>query len=84
MALNPILALRKQVIAAKKSRLTRAPGPSSKTAQRLAEILGLSRPRLNLSPTGKATEFALEALQRIAIRADLSIRLKLTRPYSSD
>ena len=87
MAADPILVLRKQAIVAIKSRLARVAemaGEETPTQTELAELLRLTRPRLNLLLKGRATEFTLEALLRIAMRADLSVRLKLTRPYGSD
>lgn len=87
MAADPILVLRKQAIAAIKTRLARLAeqyGDEPMTQTELAEMLGLTRSRLNLLLREKATEFTLEALLRIALSADLSVRLKLTRPYNSD
>ena len=86
MAADPILALRKQAIAAIKSRLARIAeqGGEEMTQTELADMLGLSRPRLNLLLRGKAAEFSLEALLRIALTAGLGVKVSLTRPYSSD
>ncbi len=87
MASDPILALRKQVIASIKSRLALIAGYGSDEAMtqtELAEMLGLSRPRLNLLLRGKAAEFNLESLLRIALTTGLSVRLSLTRPYAND
>ena len=86
MAADPILALRKQAIAAIKSRLARIAeqGGEDMTQTELADMLGLSRPRLNLLLRGKAAEFSLEALLRIALTAGLGVKVSLTRPYSSD
>ncbi len=85
MAANPILALRKQAITAINARLTRLAelaDEEAPTKAELAEQLGLTRSRLNLLQSARAAEFSLEALLRIALRVDLSVRLKLTRPYS--
>lgn len=87
MAADPILALRKQAITAIKSRLARIAEPedgNTMTRAELAESLGISRARLDLLLKGKAAEFSLEALLRIAMSADMNVQLKLTRPYSSD
>ena len=54
------------------------------TQTQLAQMLRLTRPRLNLLMNGRAAEFSLEALLRIALRVGLSVRLKLARPYVSD
>lgn len=87
MAADPMLTLRKQAIAAIQSRLAHIAeqaGEESLTQTQLAQMLRLSRPRLNLLVNGRAAEFSLEALLRIALRMGLSVRLKLTRPYSAD
>lgn len=87
MAADPILALRKQAIASIQSRLahiTEQAGDEPLNQTQLAQMLRLTRPRLNLLVNGKAAEFSLEALLRIALRMGLSVRLKLTRPYGAD
>lgn len=87
MAADPMLALRKQAIGAIKVRLEHVmeqAGEEGMTQTQLAQMLRLTRPRLNLLMNGRAAEFSLEALLRIALRAGLSVRLKLARPYSSD
>lgn len=87
MAVDPILALRKQAIAAIKTRLAHLAeqaGDEPRTQAEVADSLGLTRSRLDLLMKERATEFSLEALLRIALHADLTVRLKLTRPYSSD
>lgn len=86
MAADPMLALRKQAITAIQSRLTHISeqaGDEPMTQTQLAQILRLTRPRLNLLMNGRAAEFSLEALLRIALRVGLSVRLKLARPYGS-
>jgi predicted XRE-type DNA-binding protein len=80
MAADPVLALRKQTLAAIRSRLETFEMSKSE----LAEFLGLSRSRLHQLLTGTAQAFNLEALVRIAIQADLTVRLSVTRPYSQD
>ena len=87
MAADPILALRKQAIKTINARLAHLAGQAGDeppTQTELAEMAGLTRSRLNLLQNERAAEFTIEALLRIAIRLDLSVRLKLTRPYSSD
>ncbi len=86
MAADPMLALRKQAITAIKSRLAHIveqAGEESMTQTQLAQMLRITRPRLNLLVNGRAAEFSLEALLRIALRVGLSVKLKLARPYSS-
>lgn len=84
MAADPILALRKQALAAIKSRLARIAeqdGEEKMNQTELADMLGLSRPRLNLLLRGKTAEFSLEALLRIAISTGLGVKVTITRPY---
>ena len=81
MAADPVLALRKQALAAVRARLEHY--DDMKQAE-LAELLGLSRSRLHQLRNGPAQAFSLEALVRIAINADLTVRLNVTRAYSQD
>lgn len=86
MAADPILALRKQAIAAINARLARLAeqaGDEVQTKAELADALGLTRSRLNQLQNSRAAAFSLEALLRIAMRLQLSVRLKLARPYGS-
>lgn len=86
MAADPILVFRKQAIAAIKTRLAyiaEQGGGEQMNQTELADMLGLSRPRLNLLLHGKAAEFSLEALLRIAISAGLGVKVSITRPYST-
>lgn len=80
MAADPVLALRKQALAAIRARLENF----DMSKGELAEHLGLSRSRLHQLLTGTAQAFSLEALVRIAIQSDLTVRLSVTRPYSQD
>ncbi len=81
MAADPVLALRKQTLAAIRVRL--AHFGEMKQAE-LAEQLGLSRSRLHQLASGTAQAFSLEALVRIALRCDLRVRMSVTRPYAQD
>ncbi len=80
MAADPVFALRKQVLAAVRSRLAHFDMAKGE----LAEYLGLSRSRLHQLQNGTAQAFSLEALVRIALKADLTVRLNVTRPYTQD
>lgn len=80
MAADPVLAMRKQVLAAVRARLEHF----DMTKAEKAECLGLSRSRLHQLENGAAQAFSLEALVRIALKADLNVRLNVTRPYSQD
>ena len=80
MAADPVLALRKQTLAAVRARLK----PLEMKQGELAELLGLSRSRLHQLQNGTAQAFSLEALIRIALRTRLTVRLSVTRPYSQD
>ncbi len=80
MAADPVLALRKQTLAAIRARLKHFELPKGE----LAEHLGLSRSRLHQLQNGTAQAFSLEALVRIAIQADMTVRLSVTRPYSQE
>lgn len=81
MAADPVLALRKQVLAAVRARLDHY--EEMKQAE-LAELLGLTRSRLHQLRHGPVQAFSLEALVRIAINTGLTVRLGVTRPYSQD
>ncbi|MBS0336683.1 MAG: XRE family transcriptional regulator [Proteobacteria bacterium] len=80
MAADPVLAMRKQTLAAIRARLEHYDMKQGE----LAEELGLSRARLHQLQTGTAQAFSLEALVRIAIDAGLTVRLSVTRPYAQD
>jgi predicted XRE-type DNA-binding protein len=84
MPADPILTLRKQAIKAINARLALLAESSEDTPTQgeLAEMLGLTRPRLHLLRNERVAEFSLEALLRVAMRVDLRVQLKLTRPYS--
>jgi len=84
MSRDPVPALRKQLIAAILERLEalrRATGGEA-TQGELAQMLGLTRPRLNLLMNKRTEAFSVEALARIASRCGLSVRLTATRPYA--
>ena len=80
MAADPVLALRKQTLAAIRARLKHFDMKKGE----LAEYLGLSRSRLHQLQNGTAQAFSLEALVRIAIQSDLTVRLTVSRPYSQE
>ena len=80
MAVDPILALRKQTLAVIRARLEHY----EMNQTELAEELGLSRARLHLLRTGTAQAFSLEALIRIAMTTGLVVRLTVTRPYAQE
>jgi predicted XRE-type DNA-binding protein len=80
MAADPVLAMRKQALAAVRARLKHYDMKQGE----LAEELGLSRARLHELQTGSAQAFSLEALVRIAMDTGLSVRLCVTRPYAQD
>ncbi len=80
MAADPILALRKQVLAAVRARLKQYDMKQGE----LAEELGLSRSRLHQLRTGVVQAFSLEALVRVAQSTGLTVRLSVTRPYAQD
>ena len=80
MAADPVLAMRKQTLAAVRARLKLY--DMKKTE--LAEELGLSRSRLHQLQTGSVQAFSLEALIRVAGDIGLTVRLTVTRPYAQD
>jgi predicted XRE-type DNA-binding protein len=80
MAADPVLAMRKQTLAAIRARLKHYEMKQGE----LAEYLGLSRSRLHQLVNGTVQAFSLEALVRIAHQADLTVRLTVTRPYAQD
>ena len=80
MAADPVLAMRKQVLAAIRARLKHYDMKQGE----LAEYLGLSRSRLHQLQNGSTQAFSLEALVRIANQADLTVRLTVTRPYAQE
>jgi predicted XRE-type DNA-binding protein len=80
MAADPVLAMRKLVLAAIRARLKHFDMKQGE----LAEYLGLSRSRLHQLQNGATQAFSLEALVRIAHQADLTVRLTVTRPYAQE
>jgi predicted XRE-type DNA-binding protein len=80
MAADPVLAMRKQTLAAIRGRLKHFDMKQGE----LAEYLGLSRSRLHQLQNGGTQAFSLEALVRIANQADLTVRLTVTRPYAQE
>jgi predicted XRE-type DNA-binding protein len=83
MAADPVLALRKQMLAAVLERLAHVEREELSQAE-LAELLGLTRARLSQRRQRQAAAFSMEALARIALRLDLAVRVSVTRPYQRD
>jgi predicted XRE-type DNA-binding protein len=83
MAADPVLALRKQMLAAVLERLAHVEREELSQAE-LAELLGLTRARLSQLRQRQAAAFSMEALARIALRLDLAVRVSVTRPYQRD
>ncbi len=83
MAADPVLALRKQMLAAVLERLVHVEREELSQAE-LAELLGLTRARLSQLRQRQAAAFSMEALARIALRLDLAVRVSVTRPYQRD
>lgn len=83
MAADPVLALRKQILAAVLERLAHVEREELTQAE-LAELLGLTRARLSQLRQRQAAAFSMEALARIALRLDLAVRVSVTRPYQRD
>ena len=71
------LALRRQLIDAVAARIKRL----GLSQTRAAGILGITAPRLSLLVHGHAELFSLDALVKLAAGLDLSVRLRVTRPY---
>jgi len=80
MAADPVLAMRKQTLAAIRARLKHFEMKQGE----LAEYLGLSRSRLHQLQNGSTQAFSLEALVRIAHQADLTVRLTVTGSLQID
>jgi predicted XRE-type DNA-binding protein len=50
----------------------------------LADLLAVSRPRANALMNGHVEQFSLDALVDLAERAELTVRLYLTRRYGDN
>lgn len=75
---DPVLAMRTQAMQAISDHLLTTPG----TQGEKAATLDISRPRLNALLNGRVELFGLDSLTQLAIRAGLSVRLAIARPYS--
>ncbi len=74
----PVTALRLQVIRAIANHLKTMQG----TQGEQADSLDISRPRLNALLKERVELFGLDSLAQIAMRAGLSVRLSVKRPYA--
>lgn len=83
MATDPVLAMRKKMIAAILERLAHAEY-AEMTQAALAEMLGITRARLALLRGKQVDAFSLESLARVAMALGLTVRVSVTRPYSQD
>ena len=72
--------MRAQVLAAIAERLTQA----GHTQKEVAEQLGLAQPQVSALMNKKSDGFSLDRLIDVAVRAGLSVRLSVTRPYKRD
>ena len=70
--------LRSQIIDAVRARVERL-GLSQVEA---ARVLGITAPRMNLLVHGRAEFFSLDMLVELAVRLDLKVSLRVTRPYA--
>jgi predicted XRE-type DNA-binding protein len=75
---DALLALRLQAMQAIATHTEAMPG----TQGARAEMLGISRPRLNALLNGRVELFGLDSLTQLALRAGLSVRLAIARPYA--
>ena len=75
---DPLLAMRMQAMQAIATHTEAMPG----TQGDKAEVLGISRPRLNALLNGRVELFGLDSLTQLALRAGLSVRLAIARPYA--
>ncbi len=69
--------LRSQLIDAVRARVGRLGLSQVEAARRL----GITAPRMNLLVHGRAELFSLDALVELAVRLDLVVRMRITRPY---
>jgi predicted XRE-type DNA-binding protein len=72
--------MRAQVLAAIAERLTQA----GLTQKEVASQLGLAQPQVSALMNEKSDGFSLDRLIDVAVRAGLSVRLSVTRPYKRD
>jgi predicted XRE-type DNA-binding protein len=72
--------MRAQVLSAIAERLTTA----GLTQKEVAAQLGLAQPQVSALMNEKSDGFSLDRLIDVAVRAGLSVRLSVTRPYKRD
>ena len=72
--------MRTQVLEAIAERLTQA----GLTQKEVATQLGLAQPQVSALMNEKSEGFSLDRLIDVAVRAGLSVRLSVTRPYKRD
>ena len=72
-----VLALRQQAMQSIAAHVMASAG----TQGEKAEALDISRPRLNALLKGRVELFGLDSLAQLALRAGLSVRLSIARPY---
>ena len=57
---------------------------SGHTQKQVAALLGLAQPQVSALMNKKGDGFSLDRLIDVAVRAGLSVRLSVTRPYKRD
>jgi predicted XRE-type DNA-binding protein len=72
--------MRAQVLSAIAERL----GQAGLTQKEVATQLGLAQPQVSALMNEKSDGFSLDRLIDVAVRAGLSVRLSVTRPYKRD
>jgi predicted XRE-type DNA-binding protein len=72
--------MREQVLEALAERLA----ASGRTQKEVAADLGLAQPQVSALMNRRGDGFSLDRLVDIAVRAGLSVRLSLARPYRRD
>ena len=72
--------MRAQVLSAIAERLSQA----GLTQKEVATQLGLAQPQVSALMNEKSDGFSLDRLIDVAVRAGLSVRLSVTRPYKRD
>ncbi len=71
--------LRSQLIDAVRARAGRLGLSQVEAARRI----GITAPRMNLLVHGRVDQFSLDALVELAVRLDLKVSLRVTRPYGA-
>jgi predicted XRE-type DNA-binding protein len=72
--------MRAQVLSAIAERLTQ----TGLTQKEVAAQLGLAQPQVSALMNERSDGFSLDRLIDVAVRAGLSVRLSVTRPYKRD